>query len=1015
MPERSVSWRVLRPGMVETPDGAVELTARAQAVLLALLLDADVVVTSDRLAEFVWGERPPATARNSIARFVADLRTSLGGYRHRILTAPGGYRVDVRPGELDWDAAQEQLAAAREVAEVDDARCREALARAMELLGPGPIPMLADHPGLAVVRRLHDEARIEVLDRYAELHLRCGQHREVIPVLERAVDAHPYHERFWAQLMVALDRSGRTTEALRAYRRLCAALADLGTVPSEAVRDLELGLLRGRRQPGFDAPGRPARRLPARGSHAVDPPPALVGRDREVAEVLSALRADRLVSIVGIGGVGKTRVARSAADGWATAGGGCDLGVVHRVALREVGDADAVVATIAAAVGVPASSGATDGASLARALGPQPLLLLLDGCERLEPAGVEVIESLVAFVPGMRVLATSRVALGVPGERVLELGPLGVPPAAEAAEVVGDASAVGALDPAPALALFLQRAGTAGWVPGDGSTDVPLAGGICWSLGGVPLALEIAAAQLAHMTLAALRELVARPEAEPGGQEAAASSALATVLDGVWEALEPAEQALLARVSVFVGGWTEGAVDAVCVESGSAGVALTSLVERGLVDVACPDGAERYSLAEPVRAFAAQRLAERGETAILRDRLVGWIASLTERWGVAELHAWAEPSIMLRPEHGNVTAALGHLRDRGRTGDLVTLAVRSTGLWINHGTPGDVLRWLGPIADAPELTEEDRCAAAAMLMEACHARGDLAELGSRGITALELAAGRPFDWMPAVAGFLGVWSHVQPVPRPTEDLLELSASLAERSRSRDTNLALAAVYRGHLEFGQRRYEPAAASFARGRRLARHPGRLLLLCEVGEGLALSMAGHHDEAVRTVGGWRSHADTDVWHYVVEVARALIVGAAGQPEEATAMLAAAVRRLPAASVWGRADDLQMAFGVLADLRGEHELAAELLATPVTRHLLLATVVVEHVAASRGLRTDAERVGVAIELWTRVFPEGVRRGDATSIAELNAWWSTGGPVADVGADVGAGLAPSARGAVNA
>lgn len=150
----------------------------------------------------------------------------------------------------------------------------------------------------------------------------------------------------------------------------------------------------------------------------------------------------------------------------------------------------------------------------------------------------------------------------------------------------------------------------------------------------------------------------------------------------------------------------------------------------------------------------------------------------------------------------------------------------------------------------------------------------------------------------------------------------------------------------------------------------------MLAEVGHGLSLYMAGKTTEAMTTVDQWRSSPDADEWHYVVEIARAIIRGGAGRPGEATSALAEAVRRLRPASVWGRADDFQMAFGMLADFRGEHALAGELLATPFRGISCWPRWWWITFATTRGKTDDVGRGEVAMELWTRIFPDGVRRG---------------------------------------
>jgi len=240
-----VAWRVLRAESVVTTDGPVVLTRRCREVLLLLLLQPNEQIPTDRLVDRLWGERPPSTAHNSIARFVADLRRALGRHRGRIVTGHGGYRIEVHDGELDWDVARAALTEARLAAGTDDDRCAEAIARAMAAAGTEPNPWLLDLPGAATAARLHEEHRLEMLQVLVDLQHRRGRARELVDVLERAVHLHPFNEGLWAHLMVALERSGRPAEALRAYQRMRARLADIGLVPGDHTTRLDAEIVAG--------------------------------------------------------------------------------------------------------------------------------------------------------------------------------------------------------------------------------------------------------------------------------------------------------------------------------------------------------------------------------------------------------------------------------------------------------------------------------------------------------------------------------------------------------------------------------------------------------------------------------------------------------------------------------------------------------------------------------------------------------------------------------------------------
>lgn len=367
----------------------------------------------------------------------------------------------------------------------------------------------------------------------------------------------------------------------------------------------------------------------------------------------------------------------------------------------------------------------------------------------------------------------------------------------------------------------------------------------------------------------------------------------------------------------------------------------------------------RYLILDDVRAFASARLAERAETDVIRDRLVEWLRGLIEPWSVPELHAWAHTSKPLVPELRNLRIALDHLAAHHRPEELIWLAVGACGMWLNHGHADEVTQWLGPLADDPFVSAPARSAAFAMLLQAAHERGDLGAINRLALASLDTAGEQPHDWIPAVADFLALWSTVYPAPLDTESLFRVASERALASKSAVSNRALVAMYRGHVECGRRNYDEAARWFQAATADAAHPGRLRLLGEIGEAVSLLLGGQLTDAVTAVEAWRSEPDTDQWHYIADVVRALVTGAAGDPDRATAELADAARRLPHASLWGRADDFQSAFGVLAGLRGEADLEAALLASPVPRHLLLFAVVVGHVARGRGPQRHARPLG--------------------------------------------------------
>lgn len=168
----------------------------------------------------------------------------------------------------------------------------------------------------------------------------------------------------------------------------------------------------------------------------------------------------------------------------------------------------------------------------------------------------------------------------------------------------------------------------------------------------------------------------------------------------------------------------------------------------------------------------------------------------------------------------------------------------------------------------------------------------------------------------------------------------------------------------------------------------------MVTELGITLSLYMLGRHDDARESIAGWRSRSDTDHWHYIIEVVRAIVIGGTGDAASAaaaTAELSATVRQLPEAGAWGRAGIIQTAYAVLADFRGEPELANELFTSAVNRDILLLTVAIAHVMASRGVTGDEAFLEVGLEFWTRVVPPDSVAATATSTPQLMRWWVSG------------------------
>jgi predicted ATPase/class 3 adenylate cyclase len=385
---------------------------------------------------------------------------------------------------------------------------------------------------------------------------------------------------------------------------------------------------------------------------------SFIGRDMELARVAKALGEARVVTLTGVGGVGKTRLAlRAAAEELPRFREGAWL-----VELQAVRDPEAVAGAVAAVFRLTERAGLTTLESLSEFLASKQLLLVLDNCEHLLDPVADVVEALERACPGVVVLATSREGLALEGERMVAVPALSSP--------TPDAD-VAAVTESEAVRLFLDRAG---WVDTDfalTASNAPAVAQLCRRLDGLPLAIELAAARIGAMTPAELvGRLDHRFDALAGGRRRAVQrhQTLRAAIDWSYQLCSQAERRLLARLAVFAGGCSEEAAEAVCGEEPLSGgevfELLAGLVAKSLV-VAQRDGpTTRYRLLETIREFGEDCLAEYGETDQVRRRHAEYYcqleAVLAERMGGPEELGAAR---RLAAERDNLLAAVNHAVD----------------------------------------------------------------------------------------------------------------------------------------------------------------------------------------------------------------------------------------------------------------------------------------------------------------------------------------------------------------
>ena len=693
-----MQFRILGPLEVVADGISIDVGGpKPRALLAALLVQPGTVVSTDRLAQALWSDDQPAEALNALRAYISRLRSALGA-PGRLVHRPPGYLIEVADGELDAAVFAGRLAVARAFrAAGEHGRVVETLDAALALWRGDALAEFADLEFAAIeIARLEDLRLAAIEDRIDAL-LRLDRDGEVVAEAEGLVRRFPLRERLAVQLMRGLYRSGRQTEALGVYRELRGRLVDqLGIEPSEAAQELHRQIL------AHDPALGPSRlgadgNLPRRAT-------SFVGREAELAGVSAAIGVAPLVTLTGVGGVGKSRLALELAererqrfpDG------------VWLCELAPLADSGPVSHAVAAALGVQQRPGLSIEQTVIEYLRARTMLLVLDNCEHVLPAAARLMGDVVAHCPGVVVLATSREALGVGGEQVWPVTSLSADEAAE---------------------LFVRRArGSRPDFDPQRETDGAISQ-ICLRLDGLPLAIELAAARMRMMSAAEVADRLDDGHLLVGGLRTAEPrhQSLAAAIDWSYRLLTGPEQNLFAQMSVFAGGADLAGVRGVCTrpstDDGELLGLLTGLVDKSMVGASPGPAGTRFRMLETLRTFGRGRLNDTAHAEVTR-RHAAYFTELAElaAQGVhgPDEQAWVERTL---PDRDNLRVAFEQAF-ADLDGDRVLRLVTATSELLSLRVGYESALWAERSLDIAPADHPLFAAAAGAAARGAWARGD---------------------------------------------------------------------------------------------------------------------------------------------------------------------------------------------------------------------------------------------------------------------------------------------------
>ncbi|WP_405163016.1 winged helix-turn-helix domain-containing protein [Nocardia sp. NBC_01499] len=689
--------RLLGAVQVDGPRGPMPLQGSVPRTLMARLgIHPGEPINRQAMIRALWDDSPPRTAPNTLRSHLTRLRAQLSAAGFGGLIATDGMWFALSE-DIDSDArifediarsARERLAAGNPAAAV------AAITPGLEMWRGDPLADCRPSEWAQAESARLTELRTGMLETKFRAQILLGERESIVSELEQFVFDYPFQERFWGLLITALASSGRRAEALSAYQRARTILTEqLGIEPGHDLQLLQTAILNGQ----FVGPGEPiptirlAKSAPTveqprpTGNIVPIPPTSFIGRQYELPTLVTLLRSTRLLTLTGVGGTGKSRLAMESTRQVSN----MFPGGIWYLDLSMLDQPDLLIHQLLEVLDIRDRTAPTLLGQLISRLADADTLLLLDNCEKMVDACAELVDNLVRSLPRLRILVTSRHALTLQGEHILAVPPLACSPELEAN---------------PAVDLFWDRAAsTVGELASPGPRDRALAVQICQRLEGIPLAIELAAVQLRILSLDdLLRRLTDRFQALASGHRSAPKRhhTLRATIDWSFDLCSPAEQVLWARLSVFRGTFDLTAAEYVCHDEALGSADFTSLmanlVEKSIFARETHPVGVRFRMLDSVSEYGREYLRRSGEDIRILNRHSDYYLQLVE----SSQRAWFGPNQLdrlnrIRMELANLRAVFDHCTTHPEQTDVAQrLSAGLHLLWAGCDYTAEGQHWL---------------------------------------------------------------------------------------------------------------------------------------------------------------------------------------------------------------------------------------------------------------------------------------------------------------------------------